>query len=155
MRIAAPSGAAQPLCWALFALTEGGARRNVSCDKTHPDGHVPSGLEGLRMLQLTEKAVDKVKELLTAEKKDGYGLRVAIQGGGCSGFQYGLTFDNEERPNDQVIEANGLKVYVDAMSGMYLEGVKIDYIESLEGSGFKIDNPKATGSCGCGHSFQA
>jgi len=107
------------------------------------------------MLQLTEKAVDKVKELLTAESKEGYGLRVAIQGGGCSGFQYGLTFENEQRPNDNVIDVNGLKIYVDAMSGMYLEGVKIDYIEGLESSGFKIDNPKATGSCGCGHSFQA
>jgi len=107
------------------------------------------------MLQLTEKAVDKVKELLSAENKDGYGLRVAVHGGGCSGFQYGLTFDNEERPNDNVIDVKGLKVYVDAMSGMYLEGVKIDYIESLEGSGFKIDNPKSTGTCGCGHSFQA
>ena len=107
------------------------------------------------MLQLTEKAVDKVKELLSSEQKAGYGLRVAIQGGGCSGFQYGLTFENEERPNDHVLDYNGLKVYVDAMSGMYLEGVKIDYIESLEGSGFKIDNPKATGSCGCGNSFSA
>ena len=107
------------------------------------------------MLQMTEKAVGKVKELLAAESKDGFGLRVAIQGGGCSGFQYGLTFDNQERPNDNVLEFGGLRVYVDAMSGMYLEGVKIDYIDSLEGSGFKIDNPKATGSCGCGHSFSA
>ena len=107
------------------------------------------------MLQLTEKAVDKVKELLSAENKDGYGLRVAVHGGGCSGFQYGLTFDNQVGPNDNVIDVQGLKVYVDAMSGMYLEGVKIDYIESLEGSGFKIDNPKSTGTCGCGHSFQA
>ena len=94
------------------------------------------------MLQLTDKAVDKVKELLAAENKDGYGLRVAIHGGGCSGFQYGLTFENEERPNDHVIDMSGLKIYVDAMSGMYLEGVK-------------IDNPKASGTCGCGHSFQA
>jgi iron-sulfur cluster assembly accessory protein len=107
------------------------------------------------MLQLTEKAVDKVKELLAAENKEGFGLRVAIQGGGCSGFQYGLTFENEEHPNDHVLDVGGLKVYVDAMSGMYLEGVKIDYIEGLESSGFKIDNPKSTGTCGCGHSFQA
>jgi len=107
------------------------------------------------MVQLTDRAVEKVKELIAAESKTGYGLRVAIQGGGCSGFQYGLTFENEERPNDQVLDYSGLKVYVDGMSGMYLDGVKIDYIESLEGSGFKIDNPNATGTCGCGHSFQA
>ena len=107
------------------------------------------------MIQLTERAVGKVKELLSTENKHGYGLRVAIQGGGCSGFQYGLTFENAEKPNDNVLEFDGLRVYVDAMSGMYLDGVKIDYIESLEGSGFKIDNPNSSGTCGCGHSFQA
>ena len=107
------------------------------------------------MIQLSDRAVSKVKELLTTDNKTGYGLRVAVRGGGCSGFQYALNFDNQESPNDNVLEFDGLKVYVDAMSGMYLEGVKIDYIESLEGSGFKIENPQATGSCGCGHSFQA
>lgn len=107
------------------------------------------------MIQLSERAVSKVKELLMTDNKNGYGLRVAVQGGGCSGFQYGLTFDNEQKPNDNVLDFDGLKVYVDPMSGMYLEGVKIDYIESLEGSGFKIENPNATGSCGCGQSFQA
>ena len=107
------------------------------------------------MLVMTDKAVDKVKELLSAEAKVGYGLRVAVHGGGCSGFQYGLTFENVERPNDQVLDMNGLKVYVDAMSGMYLDGVSIDYIDSLDGSGFKIENPNATGTCGCGSSFTA
>ena len=107
------------------------------------------------MIQLSERAVSKVKELLTTDNKTGYGLCVAVQGGGCSGFQYGLTFDNAEKPNDNVLEIDGLKIYVDAMSGMYLDGVKIDYIESLEGSGFKIENPNASGSCGCGQSFQA
>ena len=107
------------------------------------------------MIQLSERAVSKVKELLVTDNKNGYGLRVAVQGGGCSGFQYGLTFENQEKPNDNVLEFDGLKVFVDAMSGMYLDGVRIDYIESLEGSGFKIENPNSTGSCGCGHSFQA
>lgn len=107
------------------------------------------------MIQVTEAAVQKVKQLLAAENREGFGLRVAIQGGGCSGFQYGLTFENTETPNDHIVEVDGLKIYVDAMSGMYLEGAKIDYIDSLEGSGFKIDNPNATGTCGCGHSFQA
>jgi len=105
------------------------------------------------MIQVTQQAVVKVKELLAAEKKDGYGLRVAIQGGGCSGFQYGLTFENTQRPNDEVLDFDGLKVYVDAMSQMYLQGAKIDYLETLQGSGFKIDNPNSSGSCGCGHSF--
>jgi iron-sulfur cluster assembly accessory protein len=107
------------------------------------------------MIQVTEAAARKVKELLLSEKREGYGLRVAVQGGGCSGFQYGLTFENNVSPNDQVIECDGFKVFVDAMSGMYLEGAKIDYVEGLEGAGFKIDNPNSTGTCGCGHSFQA
>jgi iron-sulfur cluster assembly accessory protein len=105
------------------------------------------------MLQITDNAVNKVKELLSAEKKDGYGLRVAVQGGGCSGFQYGLTWAKEAGPNDSVLEFDGLKVFVDALSGMYLNEVRIDYVDSLQGSGFKIDNPKATGTCGCGSSF--
>jgi iron-sulfur cluster assembly accessory protein len=107
------------------------------------------------MINVTETAASKITELLAEENKLGAGLRVFVQGGGCSGFQYGLTFDNVEKPNDNVLEIDGLKVYVDAMSGMYLDGVKIDYIESLEGSGFKIENPNASGSCGCGQSFQA
>jgi iron-sulfur cluster assembly accessory protein len=105
------------------------------------------------MLQLTDKAVDKVKALLEADNKAGFGLRVAVQGGGCAGFQYGLTWENEQRSNDNVLEFNGLKVFVDPLSIMYLEDVSIDYVDSLSGSGFKIDNPKATGSCGCGSSF--
>jgi iron-sulfur cluster assembly accessory protein len=107
------------------------------------------------MMLMTEKAVGKVKELLAEEAKQGYGLRVAVQGGGCSGFQYGLTFENAQRENDHVLDMNGLKVYVDPMSSMYLEGVSIDYIDSLEGSGFKIENPNASGTCGCGSSFTA
>jgi iron-sulfur cluster assembly accessory protein len=107
------------------------------------------------MLQLTDKAVTKVKQLLEKESKDGYGLRVAVKGGGCSGFTYALNFENEQRPNDQVLEFGGLRVFVDAMSGLYLDGVNIDYVESLEGSGFKIENPNSSGTCGCGHSFSA
>lgn len=104
------------------------------------------------MLEMTDRAVEKIKALLAAEKKDGHGLRVIVQGGGCSGFQYGLTWENETKENDTVTEFDGLKVYVDATSGLYMDGVKIDYVETEQGSGFKIDNPKATGSCGCGSS---
>ena len=106
------------------------------------------------MIQVTTSAVTKVKELLAAEERQGFGLRVAVQGGGCSGFQYRLTFDDAQNENDQVVEVDGIKVYVDAMSGMYLEGANIDYVDGLDGSGFKIDNPNATATCGCGHSFQ-
>ena len=105
------------------------------------------------MLQLTDNAVTKVKQLMSAEDKDGYGLRVAVKGGGCSGFEYALTFDSDHRETDHVLEFDGLKVYVDGMSNMYLEEVRIDYVDSLQGAGFKIENPKAAGTCGCGHSF--
>ena len=105
------------------------------------------------MLQLTDSAVCKVKELMTREDKDGFGLRVAVQGGGCSGFQYGLSYEKDKKENDHVLEFTGLRVYVDAMSKLYLDDVLIDYIDSLQGAGFKISNSKATGTCGCGSSF--
>jgi len=105
------------------------------------------------MLQLTNNAVQKVRQLMDAEDKPGHALRVSIRGGGCSGFEYGLTFEKDQGPNDHVLDFDGLKVYVDSMSNMYLEDVKIDYHDGLQGSGFKIDNPKASGTCGCGSSF--
>ena len=105
------------------------------------------------MLQITDNAISKVKQLLAAENKEGYGLRVAVQGGGCSGFQYGLTWEKDQQDNDQVLEFDGLRVFVDAMSNLYVQDVSIDYVDGLQGSGFKIENPAATGTCGCGHSF--
>ena len=105
------------------------------------------------MLQLTDRAVSKVQQLMAREEHSGYGLRVAVQGGGCSGFQYGLSYEKDPKENDQVLEFNGLRVFVDAMSILYLEDVTIDYLDSLAYSGFKIENPKATGTCGCGASF--
>jgi len=105
------------------------------------------------MLQLTDRAVDKVKQLMIKENKAGYGLRVAIQGGGCSGFQYALTYEKDQRDGDRVLDLAGLRVFVDPASDPLLEQVKIDYVESLTASGFKIDNPRASGACGCGSSF--
>ena len=105
------------------------------------------------MLQVSDRAVDKIKLLMAKEEKPGHGLRVAVQGGGCSGFQYGLSYEKDQQDNDQVLEFKGLKVFVDAMSLMYLEDVTINYVDSLSGAGFKIQNPKATGTCGCGASF--
>jgi iron-sulfur cluster insertion protein len=105
------------------------------------------------MLTMTDQAVAKVQELLAKDDRAGYGLRVAVKGGGCSGFQYGLTWENEQKENDSILEFNGLRVFVDAMSNLYLDGVSIDYVDGLVESGFKIENPNATGTCGCGHSF--
>lgn len=103
---------------------------------------------------ITAKAVDMVKKTREQEGMDeSYGLRVAVMGGGCSGFQYALDFEQEARPTDALLEVDGLKIYVDPVSARYLEGVTIDYVFGTTGAGFKFDNPKATGTCGCGSSF--
>lgn len=104
---------------------------------------------------LTEKAVEMVKEAMSRENLDGYGIRVSVSGGGCSGLQYGLDFENEEKPMDLTYETSGLKIYVDPMSTSYLEGTKIDYVQSMQGAGFKFINPTAKRTCGCGSSFSA
>ncbi len=106
------------------------------------------------MLTLTETAVQKVKSIL-ADRGEEAGLRIAVVGGGCSGFQYQMTLDKEANVDDKVIEQDGLKVFVDSRSLMYLTGTRVDYVESLTGSGFKFENPNAKGSCGCGESFYA
>jgi iron-sulfur cluster assembly accessory protein len=105
------------------------------------------------MLQMTDRAVEKVKELMAKENKEGHGLRVAVKGGGCSGFQYGLLYEKDKQDGDQVLEFDGLQVFIDPNSGPYLDEVTVDYVDGLSGAGFKIDNPKASGSCGCGSSF--
>src|SRR5437867_13215142 len=105
------------------------------------------------MLQVTEKAKEKVAEILAQEDRAGQGLRVQVVGGGCSGFQYGLTFAETTNPTDEIIDCGTFKVYVDAASSQYLEKATVDYIDGLNGSGFKIENPEATSTCGCGKSF--
>lgn len=107
-----------------------------------------------RLLELTAKAIQMVKEAMEAEKLEGHGLRVFVQGGGCSGFQYGLDFDNATRAGDFELEFDGLKVFVDPMSAMHLEGTVIDYVMGISGAGFKFSNPNAKTTCGCGSSFQ-
>ncbi len=104
------------------------------------------------MLTMTEAALARVKSLINGET--GSRLRVFVQGGGCSGFEYGLAFD-EPRDGDEEYPMDGFSLLVDKWSQPYLEGVKVDYVETLQGSGFKFDNPNARGSCGCGHSFSA
>ena len=105
------------------------------------------------MITITELAAKKIVELAVADGKEPK-IRIAVQGGGCSGFQYAITFD-EPKDGDEFQEAFGAEVLVDPMSFMYLDGITLDWVESLEGSGFSINNPNATGKCGCGHSFEA
>ena len=107
------------------------------------------------VVSLTEKAAVKIKELMAEEPAgEAEVLRVAIQGGGCSGFQYGLGFDRGSQEGDLELEQFGVQVVVDPYSAPYLRGATIDFLDGLQESGFKIDNPNATSACGCGHSFQ-
>jgi iron-sulfur cluster assembly accessory protein len=103
---------------------------------------------------LTKKAEDKVKEILSEQPEPYAGLRIQVVGGGCSGFQYRMGFDkNFNDQTDQVFEFDGLKVFVDRQSLLYMDGAEVDYVEGLHGAGFKFNNPNSTGSCGCGSSF--
>ena len=107
------------------------------------------------MINLTEKAAVKVREIREAEGLGEQGLRVRVIGGGCSGFTYDLFFEDETTDLDQVFETAGIRVYIDMMSYQYLEGTDIDYVEGLHGAGFKFVNPNAKSTCGCGSSFSA
>jgi iron-sulfur cluster assembly accessory protein len=109
----------------------------------------------VQTINLTASAADAVRELLTKRDLDGYALRVFISGGGCSGFQYGMALDDNIRESDHVVESNGIKVLVDEVSINYLHGSTVDYVEDLMGGGFKIENPNALSSCGCGQSFRS
>ena len=103
---------------------------------------------------LTPKAVEMVKITRDQEGIDpAHGLRIAVRGGGCSGFEYALDFENEARDNDWIYEQGGLTIYVDSVSARYLEGTSIDYVLGMAGAGFKFINPQARGTCGCGSSF--
>jgi len=102
---------------------------------------------------LTPKAVEMVQNAMTQENLTGYGVRVGVVGGGCSGFQYSMDFENEHKDGDSVYEFGPVRVFVDPMSAMYLQGVTIDYVVGLQGAGFKFHNPNARNTCGCGSSF--
>ena len=105
------------------------------------------------LVSLTPAAAAKIATLM-AEETDVSVLRVAIEGGGCSGFQYGLGFDRGAQDGDHEFQCEGVTVVVDPFSAPYLRGATVDYLETIQESGFKIDNPNAVSSCGCGHSFQ-
>ncbi len=107
------------------------------------------------MITITEKGAEKVHEFLAAQQADVSlaGLRVGVRGGGCSGFQYQLAFD-EQRENDEIFESRGLKLLVDRESLQFVRGSEIDYEEGLQGAGFKVNNPNVVAACGCGSSFR-
>ena len=105
------------------------------------------------MINLTEKAAEKVREIAKAESLEGQGLRLRVIGGGCSGFSYDLYFEEKPGELDETFESLGVNLFIDPLSAQYLEGTEIDYVESLGGSGFKFNNPNIKGTCGCGSSF--
>lgn len=125
---------------------------NLQNRPTGPDNSSPAQVQG--PISLTDKAVTMVK--ITREQEgieSSSGLRVAVRGGGCSGFEYALDFEKEARDTDFVIEYDDLAVFIDPVSARYLQGTEIDYLLGSTGAGFKFNNPNAAGSCGCGSSF--
>jgi iron-sulfur cluster insertion protein len=107
----------------------------------------------MEQVDITERAIEKITDLLTEENNPNLKLRTFVQGGGCSGFQYGFTFDEVQNDDDFVIERPGMTLLIDAMSMQYMMGATIDYKEELMGSSFTIKNPNAQTTCGCGSSF--
>jgi iron-sulfur cluster assembly accessory protein len=113
----------------------------------------PSPEEKKAPISLTANAVAKVKEIMASQNPVPAGLRVGVVGGGCSGFSYSMSFENAGGMMDKTFNMDGLKVFVDATSVMYLNGCIVDYVETLEGAGFKFENPNVKSTCGCGSSF--
>jgi iron-sulfur cluster assembly accessory protein len=107
------------------------------------------------MIQMTDQAIGKVKEILETQDPKPSGLRISVVGGGCSGFSYSMAFENEPGLLDKTYDFNGLKVFIDQASLLYLDGAEVDYVETIEGSGFKFNNPNVRSTCGCGSSFSA
>lgn len=104
---------------------------------------------------VTESAASKLRGIMQEKgMAEDFGLRVFVQGGGCGGMQYGMAFENTQRPGDEVYNQHGMKVFVDPTSLFYINGARIDYLDSLMGGGFHIENPQAVSSCGCGSSFR-
>ncbi len=142
--------------------TAGNVRSELSQQSARPDRVVRRGrstraLPGIinYMINVTEAAAEKITELLTEENRVGAGLRVFVQGGGCSGFQYGLMIDEGEGDpaSDQTFEVNGVRLFVDPISLRYLKGAEVDFVDNSMGGGFTIKNPNAKSTCGCGSSF--
>jgi len=105
------------------------------------------------MITVTDSAAAKIRDLMTKENKPEAGLRMRVVGGGCAGLQYQMGFDPAAGVKDKTFEVNGVRVFIDAKSLIYLTGVRLDYVDGLYGAGFKIENPNASSTCGCGKSF--
>ena len=108
-----------------------------------------------QMINVTDAANTKIKELLVSEGKADHGIRLSVAGGGCHGYQYGMQFEEASTEMDQVIEMDGVKFFIDPMSIPMLTGAQVDYVETVQGAGFAINNPNAESTCGCGSSFSA
>ena len=106
------------------------------------------------LLSLTDAAASKLRELTAEEPSESLGLRVYVYSGGCSGFRYGMMLEDQPTPEDVTIESNGVRVYVDGESSQYITGSEIDYVDTLMGAGFTVNNPNAVSACGCGSSFR-
>ncbi len=122
--------------------------QQIDVDQAQPTTDSP-------ILTITAVAADKVRGLLQERELTDCALRVFVQGGGCSGLSYGMAFEQTIYPQDRVVESGGVRLVIDPMSLSYMEGSEIDYVDSLMGGGFAINNPLAVSSCGCGHSFRA
>ncbi len=109
---------------------------------------------GPTVLSLTDAAAGKLREITAEEANPDVGLRVYVYSGGCSGFRYGMMIEDAPTPDDRVLEASGIKVYVDAKSIDLLRGAEVDYVDTLMGAGFTVNNPNAVAACGCGSSFR-
>lgn len=107
------------------------------------------------LVELTPLAAEKLQAIMNEKNLNEHGLRVFIAGGGCSGFQYGMAFENTMEEGDFVFSSHGVRLYVDPASAMYLEGASVDYVDSLMGGGFRIENPNAVSTCSCGQSFSS
>ena len=118
----------------------------------NPRGNIPSVIEQA-VVSLTPEAQSRLRELLSKEESPNLALRIFVSGGGCSGMQYGMAFDDQRRADDVVLDHEGVQIVVDDFSVSYIRGSEIDYVDSLMGAGFTVHNPNAVHSCSCGHSF--
>lgn len=107
------------------------------------------------MITLTDTAIDKVRSIIDTQDPKPAGLRISVVGGGCSGFSYSMAFENNPGMLDKTYDFSGLRVFIDQASLLYLDGAQVDYVETMEGSGFKFENPNVKSTCGCGSSFSA
>jgi iron-sulfur cluster assembly accessory protein len=119
-----------------------------------PDAQPPADANATPLVVLSEAAAQKLQELTAEETNPAVGLRVYVYSGGCSGFRYGMMLEDQPTPEDVTIESKGIKVYVDSQSTQYLGGAEIDYLDTLMGAGFTVNNPNAVSGCGCGSSFR-